>query len=561
MKSLTAKLAGLLLAVSTHFAVAEPTVGSSTVLGQFVGPGATLHSGNTSPYTIDFAGTDLGWSYVHDGDLKMLFGDTHATEAGAPIDPDYHPVGDQTAYTFDDGFGTIDLGTWDDPGTFSSSNIPTILLGQHATSSKAKALNPGHWMDAFKTPFGGWSNGSREYAIFYTSKPEGCLTDSHCDNHLSDLTCDQGLAFWNEEYFDQKSFTGVCVDGTFGCLNDTMINIFGWPIAGTGFCTDETSTIFDTDNVGRILSTGVKLRVGIRNTSDERQYDSIKQWLTSKFRNVTVATVQDFDPANGSGSGNQDYNVAESSGNNRRVFLWGRPGFAGVNANGRTLGLYFAYVDMPTGGSYSWVVNYYTGTSSGIPQFSTNESDAAALDLDSSTGGIQTNEVHDLVALQNAVWIDHLGKWVTLYGGSVSTNPLPFGAFPTCGVLEFFVGYEECEDADLENGAIYMRTADDPWGPWSPAQEFFSPGDPTASPPTGEYASGGILYHPDCSGSCVESYDHPNYDPDVEYGVIYAPNIIVPWIEEVGDDVDVIWNMSTWNPYGVVLMRTRIEAD
>jgi hypothetical protein len=561
MKAFTATLAGVLLALSAHWAAADPVVGGSTVIGPFAGPGAALHSGNTSPYTIDFAGTDLGWSYVHDGDLRFLFGDTHATEAGAPVDPGYRPASGHTAYTFDDAFGTVDLGSWNDPTAFSPTTIPTILLGQHATSSDAKAVNPGHWMDAFKTPSGGWSNGSREFAIFYTSKPQGCLTDSHCDDHLSDLTCDQGLAFWNEEYYDQKSFTGVCVDGTFGCLNDTMVNIFGWPIAGTGFCTDETSTMHDIDDAGRILSTGVKLRVGIRNTTDERQYDNTKEWLTNKFMNVAVTTVQDFVPANGSGSANQNYNVAASSGNTERVFLWGRPGYVGVNANNRNLGLYFAYVDMPTGSSFSWAVNYYTGTSSGIPQFSSNESDAVALDLDSGTGGIQATEVHDIVALHNVVWIDHLDKWVMLYGGKLSTNPLAFGAFSTCGVLEFFVGADDCQDVDQEDGAIYMRTADDPWGPWSPPQEFFNPGDPDASPPTGEYASGGILYHPDCSGSCVASYDHPGYDTDVEYGLLYAPNIIVPWIDAVGDDVDVIWNLSTWNPYGVVLLRTRIEAN
>jgi hypothetical protein len=145
------------------------------------------------------------------------------------------------------------------------------------------------------------------------------------------------------------------------------------------------------------------------------------------------------------------------------------------------------------------------------------------------------------------------------YGGSLSTFPVQ--VFQTCGVVELFIGASQCGDVDIGNGAIRMRTADDPWGPWSPPEDVFYPGDPEASPPTGEYASGGILYHPDCSGSCARGYDHPNLDEDVDYGLLYGPNIIEPWIDEVGDDVDLIWNVSTWIPYHTVLFRTRIEAN
>jgi hypothetical protein len=54
-------------------------------------------------------------------------------------------------------------------------------------------------------------------------------------------------------------------------------------------------------------------------------------------------------------------------------------------------------------------------------------------------------------------------------------------------------------------------------------------------------------------------YAHPNYSAAVEFGMPYAPNVIVPWITH-GTAVDVTWLMSTWNPYGVYVMRTRINA-
>jgi hypothetical protein len=46
----------------------------------------------------------------------------------------------------------------------------------------------------------------------------------------------------------------------------------------------------------------------------------------------------------------------------------------------------------------------------------------------------------------------------------------------------------------------------------------------------------------------------------VEFGTPYAPVIVSPWITPVGLNADVTWLMSTWNPYGVYLMRTRING-
>ena len=49
------------------------------------------------------------------------------------------------------------------------------------------------------------------------------------------------------------------------------------------------------------------------------------------------------------------------------------------------------------------------------------------------------------------------------------------------------------------------------------------------------------------------------YYQDREYGFLYSANIITEWTVAAGDGVDVIWNVSTWDPYRVVLLRTRIN--
>src|SRR6185312_5230167 len=83
---------GVWLAVGVLAATSgfEPTavaqsVGETTVLGPFTGHYAKLHPANEKPYRIAYYGTDLGFSYEHEGQIHFLFGDTSANERGDPI--------------------------------------------------------------------------------------------------------------------------------------------------------------------------------------------------------------------------------------------------------------------------------------------------------------------------------------------------------------------------------------------------------------------------------------------------------------------------------------------
>ena len=539
--------AGMILTSLVNASAADLSVGKTTVLGPFTGHYAPLHPDNLSPHRIAYYGTDLGWSYEHEGKLHFLFGDTASTEKGAMID-----VSNQGIY--DDTFGTIDLAEWRDPSRIRPGQIPLIKLGQNPGTSEMSAINPGHAMESFKTPIGGFSNGRHEFGIFYTSKPQGCRADADCSNGFS---CDSGLGFVAERYDNEKGPTVGCIDDAPGCNADTMFEQGDKPVAGSGFCTDPSSSAWANTDVGRISSMGLKNLVGVRSPSDPRRYTDTKAWFTNKFANVTLRTVRDFTPARGSGHVNQDYGIADRAGGNQRVFLWGRPGFIGVSARGRSLGLYFAYVDMPAAPDFRWDVHYYTGKDAkGIPQFSANELDAVAVDLDSTRAGIQSGEVHDVVDQMSVAWVEPLKKWVMLYGGGMIKLPSPILA--NCGVLEFFTR-SECRNVVIGNGAIRMRSADDPWGPWSPPQDVLIGGDPDKSPPELLYAPGGILRHPDCvEWNCAGHTDWEGVNPR-EYGFLYGANIIEQWIRPAGNGVDVIWNASTWDPYRIVLLRTRMN--
>jgi hypothetical protein len=524
-----------------HITAAEPVVVSTTFLGPFTGDGAKLHPDNVAPYPIAYYGTDLGFSYEHKGMLQFLFGDSWATEAYAPIEA-------STGSRLDDGFGAVDLKQWADASTITSANMPLVKLGQNPGTTEMSAIDPGHAMDLGKTPMGGFSNGTSEFGIFNIGKPLGCATDADCGNGL---TCDGTLGYLGARWFQEEYLTLGCNDGSPGCNADPKYDA-GSPAPGSGLCVDPTS-VLNGAKVSNLLSPiALRVLVGLRDPAQPKKYGDIRTWLTNKFMNVTVRTVQDFDPAR---VANQDYSPARDSGGNRRVFLWGRPGFIGVAANGRTMSLYFAWMDTPTGPDYQWKPNYYTGTVDGVPRFSTDEKDAAPVDLDASRDGIQSDEIHDIVNQVSVAWVAPLKKWVMFYGGGLST--LPSAVLANCGVLELFTG-AECKAVNMGNGAVRMRTADQPWGPWTPPQDVIVGGVP-ADGPTGQYGPGGALHHPGCTdATCAPHSDMFAYHPD-EYGFFYSANIIEQWIRPVPGGVEILWNASTWDPYRVVLLKTMIS--
>jgi len=294
--------------------------------------------------------------------------------------------------------------------------------------------------------------------------------------------------------------------------------------------------------------------VGRRSADDPRIYTDAREWLTNRFLNVTATTVERFDPAHAAEPTGHDWSPATGSGGRQSVFLWGRPGFIGVNARQRTLSLYFAYAEMPHGGGFDWTVHYFAGLQDGQPVFTRDESKAAPLDLDSTQAGDQAREPHDLVQQMSVEWVEPLGKWVMFYGGGIIDIPSP--PLPNCGVLELFTR-SDCQFVDVEQGSIRMRTADYPWGPWSPPQEVVAGGDPDV-PGSGLYGPGGALNHPQCrEAGCAPHTDSPYYGDD-EYGFLYSANIIREWTTEVDGAVELLWNASTWDPYRVALFRTRI---
>jgi len=527
-------------AETTDSPATGPTVESTTYLGPFAGEGAALHPDNVKP-PIAFYGTDLGFTYQHGEQLQILFGDSWATERYAPIEA-------STGSRFDDGFGTIDVRKEFDPASITPASIPPIRLGQNPGTTEMSAIDPGHAMDLGKTPMAGFSNGAREFGVFNIGKPQGCTKDAECSNGLA---CDTTLGYFGVRYSQQENGTIGCRDGAPGCTSDTMLDAADKPVPSSGLCIDPTSVLRNGPVSNLLSPIGIRVLIGARDMATPKRYGDIHEWLTNKFVNVTTRTVERFDPA----GAKPDYRPAQGAGGNRRVFFWGRPGFIGVAKNGRSLPMYFAYTDMPANPPRAWTFSYYAGSMNGTARFSPHEQDAQPLDLDLSRTGVQPEELHDISDQMSVAWVEPLRKWVMFYGGGLTRLPTP--VLKQCGVLELFVG-AECTAVNMGNGAVRMRTADDPWGPWTPPQDVIAGGVP-ADGPIGQYGPGGALRHAACTDpTCAPHSDMFAYHPD-EYGFFYSANIIEQWIRPAGNGVDILWNASTWDPYRVVLLRTHIR--
>lgn len=524
---------------------AEPKATNTEVLGPFTGPGAKLHPDNVKPIRIEYYGTDLGFTYEHQGKIWFLFGDTIANDHGDPIQA-------STQKRYDDAIGSVDLARWNRPETFSRTNMPLLKVLQNPHSSEAAAIDPGHLMELFKTPIGGFSNGKREFGVFFTYKPEACTQDADCPGGSQ---CDVQMGYLGPPPSSQEQLTIGCDDGSPYCTASTKNDASGKPLAASGLCVDHSSSTYANTPLGRKNAAVVMNLIGTRDLATPKKYSTDHRWYTSKFMNASFRTVRDFQPPQAGKSATPDFRLADGAGPHSRVFIWGRPHFIGVTAVGRTLSQYFAYVDLPGGPGYAWKPQYFTGTdASGQPHFSTNEHDAKPVDMDSTKAGVQAADPDDIVNQQSIVWVPELKKWVMFFSGGIFSIPLP--NLPTCGLLELFAG-ADCKKVNVGNGGFKMRTADHPWGPWSPSQDIFVPGSPDVA--KGQYGPGGVLHHPDCKGPTCASIDKAPDRLAREYGYLYAPNIVEQWIRPSGDGVDVIWNASTWAPYGLILLRTHIS--
>jgi len=100
---------------------------------------------------------------------------------------------------------------------------------------------------------------------------------------------------------------------------------------------------------------------------------------------------------------------------------------------------------------------------------------------------------------------------------------------------------------------VYFAYASQPWGPWSPPQLIFNDDRDNAA---------GVFVHkpsitPDPPGDGLNGPVIGNNSPYATPGGIFAPQLIERFTRVVGNTLSIYYNVSTWNPYTVVKMRSQ----
>lgn len=295
-------------------------------------------------------------------------------------------------------------------------------------------------------------------------------------------------------------------------------------VRGQPLCLDPTSTKHGDGSQAFYLH--IAERVG------PTAYVSRAMFLTNKYLNLTARAVRKFDPGDPRG---RDYEAGAGA-----LLMWGRPGFDDQNREGE-MPPYFMYHSLPfelEGDRIVFRPHYFRAVAAGVPTFSASQADAAPL-----YGGEFEPVNHAAIS-----YVSPLSRWLMIYGGSV---------------VDYLNPDDTAGQSQPVPGAMHARFADDPWGPWTAAEAILEEEVVAQDMVCGKRAPQGCLSYPDpiIRPGCIEAFD-PRAG-----GTLYGANIIDSLTRSArpragrGPAADVFWNLSTWHPYSVVLVRTHIEFE
>jgi hypothetical protein len=159
---------------------------------------------------------------------------------------------------------------------------------------------------------------------------------------------------------------------------------------------------------------------------------------------------------------------------------------------------------------------YFAGLDAGsAPIWSEKESDSRAI--------VQNGTIGDL----SVTWCKDLGLWLMTYD---SRDPAPRGVLFS-----------------------YSRT---PWGPWSEPQIIFNA--------QRDGALGQFIHNPQANpddGLAGPVIGKGQANPQAVHGGAYAPYVVERWTKVQGSELSIYYVLSTWNPYVVVLMKSRLHVE
>jgi hypothetical protein len=484
--------------------------------------------------SLHFYGTDTGSSYEHKGKLWMLFGDTWPTSDFICVDtrPDTDDAIALLPLAYPGGVPPLEFLTQPD----APNDMRTIHL---LRAGELLSLGP------IKVPVTGFSDGEQAFALFQRLEPQRC--DAPLDAGSlpcptdEQFQCSEGLGLCDPQLVALRLVCDMTRAQT--CLPTQQCS-------ATSLCIDPNSSQYgDGHFTGQQAAVAYTLEFGKAREATPEVYDSILALPTSKFMIPTARTVQAF---TGKLAGN-DYRPGHDS-----VLVWGRPGVSAEHEREGQLYLFTHRLPLSLDGAgkLQFAPQYFAGVdpASGEPRWSTRQSQARAIALDGKRDG-DPHEQANILGTMTISWLGSpIDKWVMLYGGDAA---------------DFTMTDAKADRAGRTPGAIWIRFADHPWGPFSPPVPHLLPGDPRQS--GSGYGPGGYLFDPKCVStsqlSCAPTDPHRPLDTLLsgcpvaiqDKGRLYNPNIIDSYTQANADGgLDMIWNVSTWDPYAVQLFRSSV---
>jgi len=580
-----------------------------------------LGPGNRNPGVY---GSDLGFTAPQpgaEGALAVLFGDTWAEPVDGcrvPVSRSDDLLASLPAARPD----SLRAGAPSGDAAAACKQLSYELADEQQPTSWARIRlfpNPIAWtedsqfdMGEMRTPVAAFSSGEKLFAIFLRSDPAYCDRSTECPY---DMLCSSDPA-------PSGAKLGMCapqaIDGAAvgapppycRSAEDCAAGVECLP-AERGVCLARRPFTLRTergpvaprwysDDPRRGLAFTMYLAAVV---SPDRPSDFavVQRFATHRFVNVAARAVAHFDPDD---PDKNDYRPGTHT-----LLVWGRPSFFATGGAQTLPYLMYQPLDALRGepDQMQWRPRFFAGyADDGKPRWSEHESEAqpiygadATVTMSEAGPRIRWAEPEfDYVNQMSLSWVAPLSRWVMLYGGDL----------PAFLLLDpHTADTPDAVHLQPSPGAIHMRTAPHPWGRARgdrPAHEGWTSPQPVltrrAAAPYLACGDGG----PEELPGCVEDPGpHGPLDmltalaelPRGEFtrvadrciagelkmavqnelsgnpiGRLYAPNIIEEWTEDISSElpdlaqggraVELYWNVSTWNPYQVVLFKTQLRA-
>jgi hypothetical protein len=315
-------------------------------------------------------------------------------------------------------------------------------------------------------------------------------------------------------------------------------------------------------------------------------------FVTNKFTNLSARTVANFDFSD---PDNHDYRPG-----NHSLLIWGRPSWLGSQG---FQSLMFLAVQPLAGllteqGAINWAPKYFAGYDpNGAVVWADTEAQALPV---YGAEDYATSPEHDYVVHFSVTWVESLARWVMVYGGSV-----PAWLAADRATLEV----PAITHPQPSPGSLYARTSRHPWGratrdaavteAWSAPALFLNRAavsaylacdeDPERKLPCGVSPNSnrpsalvnlvGMRASPVTPAEAAEigamclagstALETQYTLADDSGGHLYGVNIIESWTQDVSATlsdlapgtraVELYYNISTWNPYAVLLMKGQLQ--